>query len=745
MSLDPQLITSTRCDLNDDTTSSVFSSKHPPSSPVDRNSSDTISPIFQRKRKDRKSFVWLPENGEEYHEKGKCRWRCRRCSNLRSIATFSDASTRNMIDHLKPAHGVTKENPEGLVSQAENRIRTAFSNTLPRITFNQDLFKQLLLRWVTTNNISFRQVEDPTFRYLLIYLCACTSSFTALNKAMPSSGDTIRKWILDAFLSARTDLIHEFQQSHSVVHFSFDVWTSPSHRAFLGVVGHWVDKTGALKAALLGLRRFKGAHSGENQASLFWNVALDLGLTRRIGYFTLDNASNNDTAMEAIQSYHRDMGLPFDPIKRRLRCFGHVINLIVKGFLWGIDPEAFENMISTLYGLEKEKEELMAWRKRGPMGKLHNICVWICKTPQRRDRFEEKVQQFFRISATDPTVPIVGNITRWGGDFNALKRAFLLREPIEEFVAAEIRTVSAGARKCGKDRYRGDENDIELDELSIEDWDELRSIMDILEPFKKWSLKLQGKCRNGALHDILPAMDELLAHLEDAKLRYSDASIHTQHLQTSINIAWNVLNKYDGLVDLTPVHYAAIALHPEMKFEYFEEEWGDRPDWIRTAKEATIALWESEYKCQTPPNGDGSTWKDSEEEPEWKRKKRARLAKDTQDSLQRYLEKEEGDQIDNPLRYWTTKLQDSSSRHKLVASMGAAVHSIPGMSTEVERVFSSTKILISERRNRLGDDIIEASECLKAWQKEQLTPTHHQDIRKMDEMLDDLEERAGSL
>src|ERR1700709_255513 len=89
MSLDPQLITPSRCDHDDDTTSSVFSSQHPPSTPVDRDSSDTIPPIFQRKRKDRKSFVWLPENGEEYNEKGKWRWRCRRCSNLRSVTTFS--------------------------------------------------------------------------------------------------------------------------------------------------------------------------------------------------------------------------------------------------------------------------------------------------------------------------------------------------------------------------------------------------------------------------------------------------------------------------------------------------------------------------------------------------------------------------------------------------------------------------------------------------------------------------------
>jgi len=37
------------------------------------------------------------------------------------------------------------------------------------------------------------------------------------------------------------------------------------------------------------------------------------------------------------------------------------------------------------------------------------------------------------------------------------------------------------------------------------------------------------------------------------------------------------------------------------------------------------------------------------------------------------------------------------------------------MSDEPERVFSSAKLLISNVRNRLGYDIIEASECLKSW------------------------------
>lgn len=43
---------------------------------------------------------------------------------------------------------------------------------------------------------------------------------------------------------------------------------------------------------------------------------------------------------------------------------------------------------------------------------------------------------------------------------------------------------------------------------------------------------------------------------------------------------------------------------------------------------------------------------------------------------------------------------------------------IPAMSSEVERVFSSTGLMITDRRNRLKEDIIEAVECMKSWQSD---------------------------
>ena len=38
---------------------------------------------------------------------------------------------------------------------------------------------------------------------------------------------------------------------------------------------------------------------------------------------------------------------------------------------------------------------------------------------------------------------------------------------------------------------------------------------------------------------------------------------------------------------------------------------------------------------------------------------------------------------------------------------------ILAMSSEVERVFSSTVLFITDRRNRLKEDVIEAAECMK--------------------------------
>ena len=89
---------------------------------------------------------------------------------------------------------------------------------------------------------------------------------------------------------------------------------------------------------------------------------------------------------------------------------------------------------------------------------------------------------------------------------------------------------------------------ITSDELTRDDWDDLATILQILLLFRRLTLQLQGtgtetNHANGYLARVLPAMDDLLAHLEDAKQTYSDTTIHSSHLLTSINHAWAILDK----------------------------------------------------------------------------------------------------------------------------------------------------------------------------------------------------------
>ena len=50
-----------------------------------------------------------------------------------------------------------------------------------------------------------------------------------------------------------------------------------------------------------------------------------------------------------------------------------------------------------------------------------------------------------------------------------------------------------------------------------------------------------------------------------------------------------------------------------------------------------------------------------------------------------------------------------------LAVLALDILSIPAMSAEPERLFSSAALTITERRNRLGVESVEALECLKSW------------------------------
>ena len=145
-----------------------------------------------------------------------------------------------------------------------------------------------------------------------------------------------------------------------------------------------------------------------------------------MGYFTLDNAGNNDTAMEVIAGE-----LGFDSTQRRVRCIGHIINLVVKALLFGKDAKAFEETI--------ERGELLAraahdeWMKKGSVGKVHNWVVWVHRSDLLTNLLKEFQQDYIdksdnlEVQKQKPLEVLLDNDTRWLSQYYMIKRALKLR------------------------------------------------------------------------------------------------------------------------------------------------------------------------------------------------------------------------------------------------------------------------------------------------------------------------------
>jgi len=124
---------------------------------------------------------------------------------------------------------------------------------------------------------------------------------SGLNLTLPCSSTTIMNWILETFRVAQIRQLYLLSTVTYKIHFSFDLWTSPTHCSFLAVVAHWVSSEGQLVTATLGFQHLQGPYSCTNQADLIWKILHFYKLTEKLGYFTTDNASNNDTALSEIQ------------------------------------------------------------------------------------------------------------------------------------------------------------------------------------------------------------------------------------------------------------------------------------------------------------------------------------------------------------------------------------------------------------------------------------------------------------
>ena len=151
---------------------------------------------------------------------------------------------------------------------------------------------------------------------------------------------------------------------------------------------HFIDSSGRWQSKLLAIRQLKGEHSGENIAASVLRVVKEYRISKRVGFFILDNASSNDVAVDFIlRSLYPEMSVEARK-RRRIRCLAHISNLVAKSLLLGQKADNIADELDLAYQHADFQSTSNVWKKQGVLGRLQNLIRHIRSSPQRRQEFK---------------------------------------------------------------------------------------------------------------------------------------------------------------------------------------------------------------------------------------------------------------------------------------------------------------------------------------------------------------------
>jgi hypothetical protein len=313
---------------------------------------------------------------------------------------------------------------------------------------------------------------------------------------MPTSHNTIKQRVGAWFPQAKDTVRKRLQSSQTSIHLAVDIWTSPSYDLLLAICASFVDTQDRFRNILIALRTVHG-HSGLNQWETLRPVLEDYGIMENIGILIGDNSTINDTLCRTMATHLSiENQINWNQTFQRLRCMGHILNLIIKAFLFTNDSEEQlmesydrEDELGEELDDKRQKERANSIRaKMGVMGKIHNLVVHIRASPNRTNEFK---------ALSGKTIPL-GNRTRWNSWFR------MLHVTLEtEVLNALWNYTEAHINKGTIDKR---------DELTPPDVTLCRTIEQFLSIFESATLFLEGQ--QATIKRVLEVIEIIKEHLE---------------------------------------------------------------------------------------------------------------------------------------------------------------------------------------------------------------------------------------
>ncbi|KAI1519227.1 Dimer-Tnp-hAT dimerization containing protein [Pyrenophora tritici-repentis] len=687
---------------------------------------------------------WIFQHGYrvvELYDQNRVWFVCKYCHIHKVIDTGGSGvfdvskATSSAAAHLglqKRGHGFTKDGLKprrtgqqlSLRQTLETGVAVSQEAANAMGNFNIQQFREVAVFCLLDNNLPMELLARPSFREMI------SLANPEAEAALWVSPRSVATYAMRLFQYMQPQIVCALSEAASKIHISFDGWTTKGgKRGFFGVVAHFANASGVIQDLPIALPHLAGSHTGDAIADTIKKTLQEYSIgSDKLGYFVLDNAANNDTAVSSLAHAY-----DFNAAHRRLRCGPHTLNLIGQAIIFGSNQEAYNN--NNDEQLQTEEVYMQEWRQEGPLGVLIDVINHI-KTPQQHEIFRSfqtaanaELPARERLHVLEPVKPVV---TRWNSYYAAFKRATQLQAAYNSYAEHYINALSLEDRRACQRGNKLPEAPswMRSTGLTAADWAVITEYQDCLEPLKLATEKLEGRGKAGkygAIYETIPVFEYVLGALEARTRSYEQVDFNPpdapeDHLFVNLRAAWSKANDYYNKLDRSPAYYAATCLHPYYKY-YCENSWVDKPEWLTSANAGFLQLWQS-YKPQRTRPLSQTTAKPRHRGIDdvigaLVRRNKAQVEAAHDDEYERWRTQEPewtSEQYlsdGHPVKYWI----QLRSKYPCLSQFAIDILTIPASSCDCERLFSELGDLLEPRRRALGSELLAALQLVRSWRR----------------------------
>ena len=404
-------------------------------------------------------------------------------------------------------------------------------------------FEKNLIRQIVAENIAFSAIESPFFQQMINDIPGISMPF--------KSRTTLTTRISTEFELDRQKLIQDLAISSQTIALSLDGWTSKNDISILAVIGHWLTEDFVYKERVLEFAEIKGPKSGENMARIVLELLQELDIECKVITITSDNASNNKTLIDTIDSSLVEhfpssslSNVPrFHSQSSYIRCIAHILNWIVKLILKTLNSR---DRTSANDAIELVSNGQYIRMTDLALARLRVLIIWISRSPERKSQWRYICRDN---SLSDSLIPYDVD-TRWNSTYLMLQASIKARHQISRWISSYS----------------------DIPQFTELDWDYLQQIAKVLQRFYEHTEYVSRSAPQ--MSYAVPIYYDLHDIMNDAIERAGDFAGLDESISIAVQSSLALYQKYYDFMDGLDVYYIALILNPRYKTRLLEQELG---------------------------------------------------------------------------------------------------------------------------------------------------------------------------